>query len=275
MTLEQWKESLAPKLQGSCNLHELLPQNLDFFILLSSVSGIIGAASSANYAAGNTYQDALARYRIGIGERATSLDLGMMIEEGVLKENEVLRGRLSRTGYFMGITQKELFALLDHYCDPSLGLQAPLNSQVIVGIETLEAVREQGLDPAVWMTQRPFWNHFYQMSTGARREADTTKQGIDYAGQLTTTSSVSEAAEIVTQGLTQKLSRALAVSEDDFDLDKPLHVYGVDSLVAVELRNWISRDMNADVAIFDILGKWSFKEVGVTVAKKSLYVKAK
>ena len=52
MTLDDWRIALAPKLDGSRNLHELLPSELDFFIMLSSVVGIHGSAGQANYAGG-------------------------------------------------------------------------------------------------------------------------------------------------------------------------------------------------------------------------------
>ena len=42
MTMEKWHESLAPKVDGSWNLHQLLPLGLDFFIMLSSMAGVIG-----------------------------------------------------------------------------------------------------------------------------------------------------------------------------------------------------------------------------------------
>lgn len=76
MTFDDWKLSVEPKVHGSWNLHTLLPQGMDFFICLSSISGIVGSGGQANYAAANTYMDAFVRYRIMRGEKATSLDLG-------------------------------------------------------------------------------------------------------------------------------------------------------------------------------------------------------
>lgn len=56
---------------------------------------------------------------------------------------------------------------------------------------------------------------------------------------------------------------------DDIDTSKPLHAYGVDSLLAVELRNCFSKELSADVAIFDLTGGASVDAVSLTVAKKS------
>lgn len=42
MTYEQWVESTQPKIQGSWNLHTHFPKDMDFFIMLSSMAGVIG-----------------------------------------------------------------------------------------------------------------------------------------------------------------------------------------------------------------------------------------
>ena len=80
MTAKVWKEPLEPKYHGSLNLHELLPQDLDFCIFLSSFAGVNGNGGQSNYAAGNTYQASLARHRIQNGLRGTTVDLGLILE---------------------------------------------------------------------------------------------------------------------------------------------------------------------------------------------------
>lgn len=60
MTFEDWKASVDPKVRGSWNLHTNLPKGMDFFILLSSLCGIVGKETTANYDAGNSCMDALA-----------------------------------------------------------------------------------------------------------------------------------------------------------------------------------------------------------------------
>ena len=94
---------------------------------------------------------------------------------------------------------------------------------------------------------------------------------VDYATLLRDAASLEDAARIVTGGLLQKLSRALFISPEDMDITKPLHAYGVDSLLAVELRNYFAKELSADVAIFDITGSSSFEAVGMTVARKSQF----
>jgi len=63
MLHSDWVAASTCKFQGSWNMHELLPLDMDFLITLSSVSGIIGNPRQVNYAAGNTFQNGLAQYR--------------------------------------------------------------------------------------------------------------------------------------------------------------------------------------------------------------------
>ena len=161
MTHEDFILSTKPKVTGSWNLHTLLPKSLDFFVLLSSICGVFGAPSQVNYATGNTYKDGIAHYRIAKGEKAASIDLGMMTAEGVLAENQGILSLLKRSGFFMEITQPELFALLDHYCNPELPLQSPTQCQAIVGIEVPAVLDSLGKDIPSWM-RRPLFRHFFQ-----------------------------------------------------------------------------------------------------------------
>jgi len=78
--------AIRPKVQATRNLQDLLPKDLDFFICLSSVGGIIGSRSQGNYNAGNTYQDALAHHRRALGLKGTSINLGVVRGIGITAE---------------------------------------------------------------------------------------------------------------------------------------------------------------------------------------------
>jgi hypothetical protein len=82
MSPEESRDAVRPKVNGSWNLHHLLPTALDFFVMLFSHVGIRGLGGQANYAAGCTYQDGLARYQTARGEKAITLDLGPILLVG-------------------------------------------------------------------------------------------------------------------------------------------------------------------------------------------------
>ncbi len=140
MPLSTFKAATKSKVNGSWNLHNLLPSGLDFFILLSSASGVVGFRGQANYAAGNTYQDSLSQYRTSHGEKAVSLDLGTIASSGYVAERPEIRDAMMKMGY-PAIDNAELLALLELYCDPNLGLLNPARCQIVTGLATPAMMR--------------------------------------------------------------------------------------------------------------------------------------
>jgi NADPH:quinone reductase-like Zn-dependent oxidoreductase/NADP-dependent 3-hydroxy acid dehydrogenase YdfG len=84
MTHDDWTTGTKVKINGTWNLHVHAPKDLDFFIMLSSISGVIGNGGQANYNSGNIFQDSLAHHRHSLGLKATSLDLGAVVDVGYL-----------------------------------------------------------------------------------------------------------------------------------------------------------------------------------------------
>ncbi|RYP64006.1 hypothetical protein DL771_008977 [Monosporascus sp. 5C6A] len=108
MLYENWPTSVRPKTLGSKHLHEAtqdLP--LDFFLMTSSVSGVLGTPGQTNYAAGNTYMDALARHRRSQAKPACAVILPMVLGVGVVAENSELEASLKRSGMY-GIDEEAL-----------------------------------------------------------------------------------------------------------------------------------------------------------------------
>ncbi|KAL8971948.1 MAG: hypothetical protein Q9183_000811 [Haloplaca sp. 2 TL-2023] len=265
-TIASWQTCIGPKVTGTYNLHRIFPE-LDFFITLSSLAGIIGSGGQANYAAGNTYMDALCRHRVANGQKSISLDLGWMHEEGVVAESTDLQTRIADAEHMLPISQAEFHALLDHYCDPDLIVNGD-NVQAVLGPQTPASLREKGVKEPGWMQRRTF-AMLHQIGSGEQKVSTSGEAAVNYAALLAAAASVDEAAAIITDGVTRKLGRALRVAPESIDTKHPLHQYGVDSLLAIELRNWFAKEFAAQVSVFDIVGAESFEEVGKRVARKS------
>ncbi|XXH03851.1 hypothetical protein Hte_010257 [Hypoxylon texense] len=263
MTHKQWVSALRSKVESSWNLHALLPKDLDFFVLLSSASGIIGNPGQANYAAGCTFQDALAKYRVHQNQKAVSIDLGVMRDIGVVAENEDLKRRLQSSWGAAQVKKEEFLTALDIYCDPSISLVPPEKSQFAMGVPTAADFLAQGLEPTKVM-RSPLFAYFNH----ARGKSGTagSSRNEDPGDLFRQAGSVDQAAMVVVASLTKKLARALSIQSDEADTSKPLHAFGVDSLVAVELRNWISKEFSADVPVSELMGGRSVAAIGELVA---------
>ncbi|RVD82149.1 uncharacterized protein DFL_006583 [Arthrobotrys flagrans] len=271
MTHTEWSEALAPKVSGSWNLHSLLPEDLDFFILLSSIQGIMGPRTQGNYAAGNTYKDALARYRISRGLKAVSLQLGLMDSDGYMAaaENEDEKRMMLAQNSFVPIERSDFHALLEHYCDATLTLE-PDQATLALGIKLLHTNPE--LDPLGTSWGRdPMFQELRRLEAaeGAITGGTTSKETIS---QLTAARSNEEAAEVVIKALTEKLASivyAKGVDADSIDRSKPVQAYGVDSLQTMELRGWFLKTFRSDVPTFEILGAPSLNALALIIGERS------
>ncbi|RTE72429.1 hypothetical protein BHE90_013160 [Fusarium euwallaceae] len=271
MTFTQWDLAVRTKVQTSWNLHRLLPRDLDFFVLLSSLAGVIGQMASANYAAGCSFQDALARHRAAQGQRGLSIDIGWMRNVGIVSETAAYQRQRQKANDMQQIDEGELLALLSLCCDPS----APLTTegQLLFGLKTPADILSQGQTPPA-LLDRPLFRAFSHLpGSASKADKDSSSRDADHqaAALFRQSSDPTERTSIVLRALAAKLARAMSMSPEDIEPHKPLSNYGVDSLMAVELKSWIGRDFGAPVAIGDIMGGVPIASIAdVVVAKSAL-----
>lgn len=248
-----WQRAILPKVAGTMNLHKCL-HDLSFFIMLSSISGVVGNVSQANYTAGNTFQDALARHRTANCLPGVAIDLGY-----VAKGDESLRGRVERN---FGSNVVMIEAAIRN---PQR--QNPDESQVVTCIANDDAFAEGTL---VKKDRR-----FRTLRLGSLRTVTAKivtgdgSGGVDELVKALSKSTGAEAAKLANATLVSKLSTLFNVPTSEIDTGLPLSHYGVDSLVAVELRNWLSSAIKAKVTIFEILQGVAMSNFTALVAKRS------
>ena len=268
MSIEDFSAAIKPKVQGSWNLHKHLPRNLDFFVLLSSVAGLTGSRGQSNYAAGCTYQDALARHRVSQGYKCISLDLGSILSVGYAAEKD-LTETLEANG-FVGLRKNELFALLDYCCNPSLPLQTTQTCQIVTGISGIETLSAAKLEQVYW-AKKPLFSIVKQNRIAESFRDSDSSNSADYSSLLKNTGSQLAIEEIFVEALKTKIASSLSVPKEDIDADKAIYTFGIDSLVALEVRYWFMKEMKADVAIFDIMQNRSLVALAQFAAGKSEY----
>ncbi len=230
---------LAPKVNGAWNLHtQTLPYSLDFFVLFSSLSSVFGHAGQGNYAAANLFLDALAWHRRAKGLPALTINWGYLGEVGYLAERPQLGERLERQGV-QSFTVRQALTLLE---------RAMQRQAVQLSVMRVDWRRWRGL--GVTGQVSPRFAHLLRQSESSSQHP----QG----GELPTLDALRTAAPEARRGLLDtllrdKVARVLGSSPDRLDSDKPLLNLGIDSLMAVELRNWIEQELRVNLPIMELM----------------------
>lgn len=273
---------MLPKVSGSWNLHQQLPKGLDFFVLFSSATGVVGSQSQSNYAAGNTFQDALAHLRRSQGEAATSIDICVMESIGILADHRDVSDQIINIKHIMPMSEDELLALLDEHCRPaslSPSSPRPRRAQVVTGLTLPATVAAKGAQEPAWMSQ-PMFRPLYQIPDAFATASDRGADGdpgntLDESALIHNAgSNVKDVAAALTTVLLHKISKFLSLNPSDLDIVKPLHSYGIDSLVGMELRSWLLKVLKVEVSVFEILGGESVGTLAVLIANKIIGIAA-
>lgn len=266
MTFEQWTDALAPKVAATWNLHNKLP-SLDFFVMLSSLTGVGGSPSQANYSAGSTFQDAFAKYRGSCGLPAVSIDLGYVMGAGYVANTDGVGQRLVKIG-FEPISEDQTLRIIETaMLEPMRSVEG---SQVVTGVRRYDETMN-----VAWRHDRRFWP--LQVSHGGSDGKGQAAESAGVAGSgssgdplhftIAAAPNQDGVVKVVTTALVEKMSEMFSLPADGIDENQSLSYYGVDSLVAVEVRNWIMLAAKADVSIFDVVQSASVVELARKVAE--------
>ena len=300
MEYEPWVATARPKIQGSWNLHNLMPKDLDFFVMLASISGIVGNGSQSNYAAGNTFQDGLAHWRRAQGLPACSLDLTMMHGIGWVAEHVEIAEEYKGDFMRLAMGPEELFSVFDSAITGYQEGEHRMPPQIITGATT-GGVGQQMEHLKTGSSFEDARGLYLARLDVTGVSTDVADAAIEVRAQLTVVTSLAQAGEIVEAGLTAKLGKSLNMAAEDLDTAKPVHSYGVDSLVAIEVRNvslnlsdlhlsmkcvidagivadsmcflqWIFKELKSQVSVFDILSAIPMQQLALKIAEKSSLV---
>ncbi len=229
MELDQLDKALAPKVQGGWNLHAAtLDQPLDFFVLFSSVACILGSPGQGNYAAANAFLDGLAQFRRSQGLPATSINWGPWAGSGMAAEG----GRE------------------DQIKSRGMDLIDPENGLDLIG-RLLEA------DATNVTVMDAHWSDMFKLMSGrvpsllatiAETEGnasdDSAAEDVDheYRNRLLG-ADLDERQTLLREYFTDELARIMGLEADDLDQSQPLSELGMDSLLAMELKNNLERTL--------------------------------
>ncbi|GIK05267.1 polyketide synthase [Aspergillus viridinutans] len=272
MTIEQWKLPLQPKVFGTLNLDKFFASpDLDSFLTLSSVVAVVGKAGQSNYAAGNGFQDAFARAHAGHPHtHYISVNVGAVSVDAHAAHKEAQQGDMSiggmraslRQNSVMDISFDEFFANIE-YATTGLARDRHLH-------QTIQGVTHQSMLDAndELLLENPV---FSQLAHSQRKQTAGTTQTdkIDLKKALGSVKTMEEAEQLIRDATLTKFAVFLDRPIDDIRVDQSLATIGLDSLVSIELKNWVVRTFQVNLQTSELGGAGSIMALAATVASRS------
>jgi NADPH:quinone reductase-like Zn-dependent oxidoreductase/acyl carrier protein len=222
-TWERFRHVLAPKIDGAWLLHQLtLDRPIEHFVLFSSVAAVLGSPGQANHAAANAYLDALSYHRRGMGLPALSINWGAWSDIGAAAAQAVSE-RARQSGLDAITPERGLQAL-----DWLLG-RGP--AQAAVALVRWPVFVER------FSTVPPFFHDVVAATSGPTRPAERASTSMPDIQAMLASATPGKRIDIVLDVVQDATGAVLGLAPSQIGTRTPLHDFGLDSLMAVELRN--------------------------------------
>ncbi|KZF21837.1 polyketide synthase [Xylona heveae TC161] len=256
MSWNDWDAATAPKTEGTWNLHNATLAagiTLDFFVMFSSISGIIGQPGQANYAGANTFLDAFCNYRQQQGLAASVINFGPIDGVGVLSQKDDLLRQMKATGFYC-IGGKEVLDGVLVATTPSTGSR----TSFLLGFDsTIPLDSDKNRLP--WRNDprmAAYHNRKGGVASGSEASGSDGLKGL--LNRARTDPSILdslEALEILAREIGLKVLRLLSKADDELNTSLGLADLGMDSLVAIEMRMWWKQTFRFDISVLEMMGK--------------------
>lgn len=266
MPLEDWQAVLRPKTIGTANLSAHLPKDLDFFVLFSSIGSVLGTRGQGNYGVANTYLDTMARTLVSQGRHCISLNTGPIRTVGYVAEKD-LTASFWRDG-FESTTREEFLSLLEYACDPACpSARNPETAQIVTGFRSAQTLAPDRLREFYW-TRKAMLQPLLRVNIMAHAgtESGNDKGTTSISTLLATASCHADVAEIAVEALVERFAKLLAISQAEVDPHRAVIAFGIDSMVALELRYWMAREFGEMLPVIDIVNANGLHHLANTLA---------
>jgi hybrid polyketide synthase/nonribosomal peptide synthetase ACE1 len=264
MTLAELQSVTGPKVKGAQNLDEIFyDQQLDFFILFSSMATVVGNVGQSNYTAANAFLTSLSAKRRKRGVAASVINIGAILGVGYVTEQlSTTYHKKLRDGGHTWMSEQlfhQIFA--EGVLASSIDSMDP--SQISTG-QRYVTRSEKG--PPFWYDNPKFSHHVILNDTIGTAAGLESSSNLPIQTQLAQASSQSQVFEILKTQFLAKLRHVLQMDDrGDYTDEKILHrsmsALGVNSLIAVDIRSWFMKNVSVNVPVLQILGGTSVQDL--------------
>ncbi|CAM1509651.1 Fc.00g033900.m01.CDS01 [Cosmosporella sp. VM-42] len=241
-TYEDWKNITRPRNQGAWNLHELLPDNLDFLVALSSFISGSGNIGQSVYSGTASFYDSFAEYRNSLGQPTVSVALPVVLDVGYVADRDLtdkLKGSLGAV-----LSEQHLRTVIKGaIIGPSSGLHEKGKAV------SFSFARGDDGSTLPWQSFHPRALVDYIRTETRADGTSHSGRGSDLRSKGLHLSSESDPQLVLLNALMNKVSGITMIERDEIEPDTPLSNYSLDSLVSVELRNWIRRETGVELPL--------------------------
>jgi acyl transferase domain-containing protein/acyl carrier protein len=242
------RDVMRPKVVGAWAIHEVLGDQLDLFVLFSSAAAVLSWPLIGGYAAANAGLDALAQHRAATGRPATSINWGLWGEVGMGAEAFADR-RPAAGAPSQALTPAEALAALDVLCAARPAQAAVLPIDWAAWAQAYPSAAEAPL-------LRPLMQEVARPATGSLA---VSREAFQHAA-------LEMREELAREYLASRIEAVVGISRADLDMDLPLTMAGIDSLMAVELRNRFEAELGVDLPAVRLLEGPSVRALAVLLA---------
>ncbi|UKZ70734.1 uncharacterized protein TrAtP1_011705 [Trichoderma atroviride] len=262
LTHSQWSTAIESSTAGILSLQNAFGSELDFFLLLNSTSSVVGSPEQGIAGAIGAFRDSFARSQASQGFPVKAIDIGAVQQEGSVDAQNA-----SPSSDVQPQKIEEVLAVINYAIQNPIAAN-PSQAQIVCGASLFAP------DPSSPATRRPDARFAHVWSRAAPRVSKSGKDAFDVQAVLRSASSAEVAVEAVYTGLKEKLAGLLSVATKEIQSDRSVSSYGVDSLISVELRNWITGHLGGHVQMLELMSSLSMMQLSDLIAKRSRLVPA-
>lgn len=227
---------MEPKARGAWLLHKYAKElPIDFFVLFSSVSSLIGNSGQGNYVAANVFLDTIAHHRHALGLPAVSINWGVLAEVGMAAKDKDLAEHLGRVG---------------------IKAIAPVDAMAALAAAIESKSPQIGFMDVDWSK----WRQSHSAAAKAPKfehilshDAMDQDSAMDNIRAALLSANAKDRPEMLALIIAELVAETMHMPSEKIDIYRSLTKLGIDSLMAVELQVSIQQSLGIELSVLELV----------------------